>query len=473
MPVTTQKPFFKGLLLLLLIQGANYKNGNCQVISDPSPQQYNTARFSNKAIRLLDGLNKNLDKKTVKFLAVCEKNERKLLKKLSNTKDSVLAKSKLSSLSKEYDSIRKTIKDSLINYPMTYNPQLDSIRIALKTFSNDSGAQKALTLRNNFNSSELIKRTIKNRRENIETHFASSDRYKALLKLNKSAFYYQQQLLEYSALLKNKKVLINKVLSNLKDSKIFQELFQKNSWVSSLFSFPGTPEDLLTLVNQQGLQTRTTINTLVQQQVQSGGSNGMAQFKANLQDAQRSLDKIKEQALKYGASNSELEWPSGFKSNSLKTKPFFKRLELGTNIQSGKSSFGLPANSDLGLSVGYKLNDKSVIGIGAAYRVGWGNGWQNIKISNEGSAFRSFLDWKIRKSFYITGAFELNFFNGSTGSPQSDYNKKSGLIGISKQLSLNSKIFKKTKVQLFWDFLSDKRIPRSKSIIFRMGYNLK
>jgi hypothetical protein len=49
---------------------------------------------------------------------------------------------------------------------------------------------------------------------------------------------------------------------------------------------------------------------------------------------------------------------------------------------------------------------------------------------------------------------------------------RSGLVGISKVVSLNSKFFKKTKVQLLWDFLWYTQIPRTAGPFkFRVGYN--
>ena len=50
---------------------------------------------------------------------------------------------------------------------------------------------------------------------------------------------------------------------------------------------------------------------------------------------------------------------------------------------------------------------------------------------------------------------------------------QSGLLGISKVFDVKSKFFKKTKLQLLWDFLSYQQIPRTQPVIFRIGYNFK
>jgi hypothetical protein len=51
--------------------------------------------------------------------------------------------------------------------------------------------------------------------------------------------------------------------------------------------------------------------------------------------------------------------------------------------------------------------------------------------------------------------------------------QQSGLIGISKVVSVKSKFFKNTKLQLLWDFLSYQQVPQNQAIVFRVGYNIK
>ena len=81
---------------------------------------------------------------------------------------------------------------------------------------------------------------------------------------------------------------------------------------------------------------------------------------------------------------SAATFADGFKPNSQKTKSFFERLEFGTNFQTQKASSYFPVTTDFGLSLGYKLNDKSIVGIGLSYKLGWGENWRNIHLSNQG-----------------------------------------------------------------------------------------
>ena len=49
--------------------------------------------------------------------------------------------------------------------------------------------------------------------------------------------------------------------------------------------------------------------------------------------------------------------------------------------------------------------------------------------------------------------------------------QQSGLLGLSKMVSLKTKFFKRTKVQVLWDFLSYGEVPRTQPVVFRIGYN--
>jgi trimethylamine:corrinoid methyltransferase-like protein len=115
-----------------------------------------------------------------------------------------------------------------------------------------------------------------------------------------------------------------------------------------------------------------------------------------------------------------------------------------------------------------------VIGVGASYKVGWGQNIRNISVSSQGVGFRSFADYKIKGSFFASGGFEYNYqqpFSSVSIVRDLDNWQQSGLAGISKIISLKSKMFKKTKMQLLWDFLSYSQRPQTQPLKFRVGYN--
>jgi hypothetical protein len=115
------------------------------------------------------------------------------------------------------------------------------------------------------------------------------------------------------------------------------------------------------------------------------------------------------------------------------------------------------------------LNDKSIIGIGASYKIGWGDGWQHIRITNEGVGLRSYLDLKLKGSIWFSGGYEQNYQKAFTKIDLlKDLNawQTSGLIGVTKKYKLGKKT---NQIQLLWDFLSYQQLPKRQPLVLRMG----
>jgi len=154
-----------------------------------------------------------------------------------------------------------------------------------------------------------------------------------------------------------------------------------------------------------------------------------------------------------------------------KTKTFPQRLEFGTILQFGRNNNLMHGTADMGISVGYKLNDKSTIGIGGSYKLGLGT-IERIRLSNQGLGLRSFADWKLRKQFFFSGGFEMNYLSNPVvlENQVAENWQKAGLLGIGKKVSIKTKWFKGGKIQLLYDFLSNTHIPKSQPLLFRIGY---
>jgi len=208
-----------------------------------------------------------------------------------------------------------------------------------------------------------------------------------------------------------------------------------------------------------------------------GATNYNQVIRQNIQSAQGQVDELKNKLLSMGdgsiGSSTDLDIPD-FKPNNQKTKSFFQRLEYGTNMQTAHGTSWFTITTDLGLALGYKLNDKNVIGIGASYKLGWGKDIHHIDMSSQGAGLRSFADIKIKKIFFLSGGFEYNYQKAFSSLrqiyPLNDW-QRSGLIGMSKIVALKTKFFKKTKIQLLWDFLSYRQRPQTQAFKFRIGYN--
>ena len=439
---------------------------------------------SNKA----SGLETKLDKYTAKTLRKMQRYEEHLENKISR-KDSNAAQKIFADSKQQYDQLKEKI--AVAGNSSRYIPKLDTLITSIKFLEQNPGwiedaknikekitdaGNKLYELQDQIKKAEDIRKFLKERKQYLSEQLNNIGLAKDLKKINKEVYYYSQQLKEYKDILNDPKKIERKALELISKTKPFKDFMRKNSMLASLFGIPADPNDPANAVSLAGLQTRAQVNSLIQNQIGSGGPNAQQQFTQNLQGAQAQLQQLKNQLSKWSSGNSEDIMPQGFKPNDQKTKSFLQRLELGTNLQSQRGNYFLPITSDLGLSVGYKLNDKSVIGIGASYKMGWGSGWNDIHITHQGVGVRSFVDWKLKGSFWISGGYEQNYRSAFNSIDQlQNYSawQRSGLIGVSKLLSIKSKVFKKTKIQLLWDFLSYQQVPKSQPIVFRVGYNFK
>lgn len=426
-----------------------------------------------------------LDKKSKKVLEKFQKQESSIYAKLSKI-DSSKATSLFNTATDQYKSLEQRLERGLLS--KTYNASLDTVLTSLNFLQQNpewlskskevkEKLQQALGkvngLQSKFQKAEEIKKFLKERRQYLKDQLGNLGFAKELKKVNKQAYYYSQQINEYKSVFKDHKKAEKKALELLSKTKLFKDFLHKNSELASLFRLPGNPDDPVTQASLAGLQTRSQVNGLIQQRLAAGGQGAQAQFQQNIQQAQGQLNQLKNKLTQLGGGGSDLEMPEGFKPNNLKTKNFLQRLELGTNIQSQKANGYFPVTTDLGLSMGYKLNDKSILGVGLSYKMGLGKDIRHIRVTHQGVGLRSFADWQIKGSFWLSGGYEINYrseFRSIDVLKEFSAWQKSSLIGLSKVISLKTKFFKKTKLQLLWDFLSYQQVPRSQSVIFRIGY---
>jgi hypothetical protein len=309
---------------------------------------------------------------------------------------------------------------------------------------------------------------IKDRQQQLTAQLQQAGMGNALSGFNKTAYYYSAQMAEYRAALNDPGKAEQKAIALLNRLPAFQQFMKRNSLLASLFSSPDNGSAIATTA-LQGLQTRSQVQQLVQNQISAGGPNAQSAVEQNIQTAQAQLNALKD---KLGEGSGDAAMPD-FKPNVQRTKTFLQRLEYGANVQTQKSGSFFPVTTDLALSAGYKLNNTSTIGLGIGYKWGWGQDIKHVAISSQGIDFRSYVDIKIKGSFYATGGLEYNYqqpFSSLQQIKSLSAWTKSGLIGISKEISVKSKFFKKTKLQLLWDFLSYQQVPVQNPVKFRLGY---
>ena len=362
-----------------------------------------------------------------------------------------------------------------------YNSYLDTLTASLsflrqfRSLSDKAGIPftHLRELENKFHEADVIKQFIAERKTQLKELLSGYTKLPSCLKneydkLNKTAFYFSAQIAEYKNMLRDPEKIEKKVLAILKEIPAFQKFMKANSQVASLF---GIPADYGTAQNIGGLQTLSSVQALIRQQISMSGNGGMQQFQQNLGQARTEMNTLKDKINKLGGGNSDKDLPD-FKPSNQKTKSFLKRLEYGANVQIAKSKL-LGSTSDLAISLGYKLNDKSVAGIGLSYRANLGS-FQHITFTSEGVGIRSFMDWILKRQIYISGGFEMNYnksFRDISQLKDESQWQQSALLGLSKRYKLGGKV--KGNLQFMYDFLYRSHLPFSSPIIYRLGYLLK
>ena len=384
-----------------------------------------------------------------------------LLKKLQEGK----------SISEGYKTKYNEYRDKLTTHIKYLETQKDKLDKNLVKPINDA-KKKLSELEEDVANTEAVEAFIKERKKQLANEaikYIGKSKY--LTKIDKESYYYIETLRNYKELFNDKKKTEEVALKILNKIPAFKKFIQDNSMLASLFGSPNSPASI---ANLQGLQTRASVNTLIQNQVAAGGPNALETMQQNFQQAQAEVSKLKDKVMQMGGSNSDANIPN-FKPNNQKSKTFLQRLEYGSNFQFSKNNSLVPTTADIALSVGYKLNDKSVIGIGGSYKVGLGT-LQKISISHQGIGIRSFIDWKLKWQIFVTGGFEMNynaqFKRISQLQTYSDW-QQAGLVGLTKKINVKTKFFKGTSVQLLYDMLYQNHNPVSQPILFRMGYSLK
>lgn len=370
-----------------------------------------------------------------------------------------------------YNKFQHTLISSPNNAWKEYLPALDSVQTSLnflgtgnildqglsKSISEASGNLKQYT--NSIQAAMQIQQQLKERKRLLMQQFQQFGLVKELKRLNKEFFYYQQQFNEIKALLSDGSKLERKLLGIIRDSDAFKNFFNANSQFSALFPAGsggsgianGTTDNLQTIAEVQarllrsGMDNRAVNNALTNAQTEP-------------------LTSVPSVRLPGMNGGEALAMPD-FIPNQQKTKSLLQRIELGWNLQTRRATNLLPSLADLGLSIGYKLNDNSVIGTGIAYKLGMGNGWKDIRFSHQGVGLRTYIDIRIKGSFWISGGYEKNYMQAFSRFSQINDWQKTALLGITKKLKLNKQ--KETKIQLLYDFLN--RTNGQQPLQFRYG----
>lgn len=426
--------------------------------------------FVNKVETNIEKLQSKLQKSVNGGIRKLQKQEAKLIKRIAKT-DSAKAKQMLAESNNLYNKFQHTLISSPNNAWKEYLPALDSVQTSInflgtgnildqgfsKSISEASGNLKQYT--NNIQAAMQIQQQLKERKRFLMQQFQQFGLVKELKRLNKEFFYYQQQFNEIKALLSDGSKLERKLIGIIRESEAFKNFFNANSQFSSLF-----PAGSGGSGGNSGITDNLQTIADIQARLLRAGMDNMAVNNALTNAQTEPLTSVPSVRLPGMNGGEALDMPD-FTPNQQKTKSLLQRIELGWNLQTRRATNLLPSLADLGLSIGYKLNDNSVIGTGIAYKLGMGNGWKDIRFSHQGVGLRTYIDIRIKGSFWISGGYEKNYMQAFSRFSQINDWQKTALLGITKKLKLNKQ--KETKIQLLYDFFN--RTNGQQPLQFRYG----
>jgi len=470
---------FKTLLVLVLTSIGYHTIAQSPV--DSVLGKINPDKWSADISKRIDRIDEKLTEESIAALQRSQSIEEEVFRTMLSGKDPLPGKLGLQSATEKYQSLLTKLQSPIVSGSARhYIPGLDSLTTSLKFLDQHAASvpvkdalAKAQSLESRFQQAEEVKKFIRDRKEQLQTQLQNLGLTKELKKLNKQAYYYSAQVQEYKNALNDPDKAFHKAMGLLNRTHFFQDFLKRNSLLASIFKIPSSEDDLSTVVgNSGGLQTTSQVNSFIRSQFGNLTPDLHQQFQQNISEVQSAIQQLKNKIGTSGGSSDDAM--PNFKPNNQKVKSFAERLEYGFNIQARRAQYYFPQTNDIALSLGYRLNDRSVIGVGLSYKLGLGTGWSHIHFTQQGAGLRSYLDWTLKGNFWITGGFEMNYYSTFSSITQlKQYNawQPSGLIGLSKKYSLGKKA--KGKVQLLWDFLSSTHSPPSPAIVFRTGYDFK
>ncbi len=429
---------------------------------------------------------KRLQQQSHKYLTRLKKKEQQLYSRMYK-RDSIQAKAVFGNIDSVYNSFDPSAySGSTFNsgkLPLHYSGKLDSMQTAIGFLqkapnlpAGTAASYQKLTqhysgIQDKLNQTDHIEKLLQERKQLLMSKFSNLGLSKQLQQYRKQVYYYQQELKTYKAALENPRLLEQKALAVLSKVPAFRQYFDKFSQLGGMFRLPGQTADMDPSQLLNGLQVRQSVMEELSRHMgglantQQAVSNGLQQGQAQLADLKSKLTS--------SLNNGEPVDMPGFKPNDQKHKSFLKRLQVGTNLQSQRSTAYFPTTSDLGLSLGYKMNQRSVLGAGLSYKVGWGQNIRAIRVTHEGVGLRSFLDWRIKGKFWASGGYEWNYrtrLENLNMFKAMDHWQQSALMGLQLKQSIGKN---NSTVSILYDALWRRQVPQTQPLVFRVGYLLK
>lgn len=441
-------------------------------------------------IKRYDQFSNSARKKTETFLresAVREKNIENKIREL----DSVKSSEAFLQVAEKYKILQEKINNSSGLNPEVnaYLPVTDSLETLIRFLLDENSRNNFLSeeklgkfklleekiniLKDRLQLSKQVEDFVKQRSTQLKACLQNNSLSKEIVQIDKQLYYYAGSIKEVISSSDSKNKIEEKLFNTVLNSEDFQAFFKENSYLNQLFKVPGVSGSNTTEV-VSGIPKREDLDNFIQKEnivpKQQTKSNNSVSYQNQIDVAKTEINTLKDKLNKLACNETEFTNPD-FSPNNQKTKSFLKRIEYGINIQSQRTTFHLPATSDLALTIGYKISDKSVFGFGIAYKLGWGTGFNNIQLTNEGLGLRSYADVTLKENIWISGGFEYDYYNSFKSFNEiKNINiwQKSALLGLTKKYKIGKKT---SKAQILYDFLAARQVPSQQAIKFRLGYN--
>lgn len=474
----------KPVLLIFLLQGS-FVSFSQNVDSVFQTATKIPAKYYSEVDKKINSFNGQLTKKSLNYLTKFQRQEKRIQQKLAKLNPGLVADNTSARYMQLFQKISsKSPNSSNASVSGEYSPYLDSLGTSLNFLKQFNGISDNVKgplesfnqLQNKLKQSENIKAFIAERKNQIKGMLSRYTNLPAGLrneytKVNKTAYYYQAQVLEFKQALKEQDKTEQIALSILREAPAFQKFWQKNSYLAQIFPMPasyGSPQAL------NGLQTNAQVQALAALQLGSSATtagNPTQYLQQQLNQAQNTLYNLKAKVTSLGGTSGtgDMVIPD-FNPNPLKVKKFMQRMEYGFNIQNEAHTGFLPTTTDMALTMGYKFSNKVTAGTGISYKLGFGNGWEHLHLSSQGMGLRSFCDIKAKGSIWITGGWEYDFFNAfSKLSDLKNVNawQKSALIGLKKKYKVGKR---NGNLQLLYNLIAGQQVPRGQAFRFRIGF---
>jgi hypothetical protein len=479
-----------------------------------------SAKLLTRIQRKTAGLDQQLTGQTQSYVRRMTSQEASFNKQLSAT-DSTGAKQLFAGSAQRYAALAQRLRQDTGSKSMlvsgVYQPYTDSLRGTLAFLQQhpqllggsglaapQAQLQKTVSqlqaLQAKMQDAELLQQYMQQRQAQIQQYLSKytqlpSGISNAFNGYQMKAAYYQQQVKAYKDMLNDPDKLFQTTLTLLNKVPAFSSFMQRHSALSALMpagSGPATTTD--PTKPGQGLPGRDQVLAGLQGQLGKNGPTAESLAQKSTGTAMGSVSGVQNKlsgiagllngegsggltgsgSIGNGGANGSGAGMGSPGLNPEKTKSLLGRLQFGVNLQSTPSSFFFPATTDIGVSLGYKLNEKNRIGIGASYKIGWAGDISHLQVSSQGASVRSFLDISTGGTWFVSGGLEYNYqppvYTLHMLRDLANW-EPAGLVGLTKVLPMKSKLVKSTKLQVFLNFLSYSQIPITQPFIFRVGYS--